>query len=239
MTHQFRSSPPCARGEVLNIRATGTYTVGSWFDETLDPSGYPGDEARSYNLASFKNQPHACAIAMIGRDHNIEGEVVGSARAFVASHTGTLSVGLNDSDLDNNQGLVRYDIERRAPKLQRTRVLQWLAFEPTNVDGVISRARFRRTFPDVVPTRPEEFTVWLRDGQRALCVLDDHLRTRTFLVGEALTIADLALYSYVHCAHEGGFNLAPLAAIRRWCERIESRPAHLRIDTTPPLCPGA
>src|SRR5437870_5459220 len=37
-------------------------------------------------------------------------------------------------------------------KLQRTRVLQWLAFEPTNVDGVISRARFRRTFPDVVPT---------------------------------------------------------------------------------------
>lgn len=39
-------------------------------------------------------------------------------------------------------------------KLDRIRVLQWLCFEQTNVDGVISRARFRRQFPGVVPTRP-------------------------------------------------------------------------------------
>ncbi len=120
-----------------------------------------------------------------------------------------------------------------ADKLQRTRVLQWLAFEQTNVDGVISRARFRRLFPDVIPTRPEEFEAWLREGARTLSVLNEHLRTRKFLVGDALTIADLALYSYVHRAEEGGFELRELSGLQAWFERIERRPRHITIDTVP------
>src|SRR6478735_6644372 len=47
-----------------------------------------------------------------------------------------------------------------APGLARTRVLEWLCFEQSNVAIVIGRARFRRTFPDVVPTQPEEFEAW-------------------------------------------------------------------------------
>lgn len=121
-----------------------------------------------------------------------------------------------------------------ADKLLRARVLAWLCFEQTNVDGVISRARFRRLFPGVVPTREEEFDAWWRDGKRALAVLDEHLRERTYLVGERLTIADFALYSYVHKAHEGDFDLAPYRALPAWFARIEARPAHLRIDEVPP-----
>lgn len=80
-----------------------------------------------------------------------------------------------------------------ADPLERTRVLSWLCFEQTNVDRVISRARFRRKYPEVIPTRPEEFDAWLRDGTRTLKVLDEHLRTRRFMVGDSLSIADLAL----------------------------------------------
>lgn len=119
-------------------------------------------------------------------------------------------------------------------KLERTRVLQWLSFEQTNVDGVISRARFRRVFPDVVPTRPEEFDAWLMEGARTLRVLDAHLRARRFLVADALSIADFALYSYVHRAEEGGFDLRELSGLQRWFERIEQRPRYLTIDTIPP-----
>jgi len=118
-------------------------------------------------------------------------------------------------------------------KLQRTRVLQWLCFEQTNIDGVISRARFRRKFPDVVATRPEEFDVWLREGNRALRVLDEHLRSRAFMVGESLSIADLALYSYVHRAEDGGFDLGPFSALHSWFGRIEARPRHIAIDVAP------
>jgi glutathione S-transferase len=106
------------------------------------------------------------------------------------------------------------------------------------VDGVISRARFRRRFPDVIATRPEEFDAWLRDGTRALDVLDAHLRDNTFLVGSALSIADLALYSYVHCAEEGGFELKDRIGLQAWFARIEQRPRYLTIDTVPHDSPG-
>ena len=117
--------------------------------------------------------------------------------------------------------------------LSRTRVLQWMCFEQTNVDGVISRARFRSLFPSVVPTRPEEFEPWWREGTRTLRVIDEHLRSHRFLVDDCFSIADIAVYSYVHRAEEGGFDLAPFAALRAWFERIEARPAYLPIDQVP------
>jgi glutathione S-transferase len=117
--------------------------------------------------------------------------------------------------------------------LSRARVLQWMCFEQTNVDGVISRARFRKRYPDVIETRPEEFVAWWRDGARALRVLDEHLRGRQFLVDERFTIADIAVYSYVHKAGEGGFDLTPYEALPAWFDRIERRPAYLPIDLAP------
>jgi hypothetical protein len=107
--------PDARAGEVVRVRASGKFKVGSWFDETLDPAGYPGGDARSYNLSSFEKQPHACAIALIAKGRNVEGEAIGLDRTFVATHAGTLSVGLNDKDLSNNEGQVSYRITRRAP----------------------------------------------------------------------------------------------------------------------------
>jgi len=118
-------------------------------------------------------------------------------------------------------------------RLARTRVLQWLCFEQQNVDNVISRARFRRLYPDAVPTRPEEFEPWLKQGTRALRVLEQHLRTRTFLVEERFSIADIGLFAYIHCAPEGGFDLQPFPAVCAWLARIAARPGHFGIADVP------
>jgi len=118
--------------------------------------------------------------------------------------------------------------------LGRTRVLEWLCFEQSNVAPVIGRARFRRTFPDAVPTRPEEFEAWRQQGNRALRVLEERLHDYTFLVDDRYTIADIALYAYTHCAAQGGFSLEPYAAIRSWIERIEEMPGYLAIDRVSP-----
>lgn len=53
-------------------------------------------------------------------------------------------------------------------------------------------------------------------------IIDHHLHDRAFLTGEELTIADLACYSYIAHAPEGGVSLAPYAYISAWIERIES-----------------
>lgn len=118
-------------------------------------------------------------------------------------------------------------------KLGKTRVLQWMCFEQTNIGPVIGRARFRRTFPQVVPTRLEEFEAWLAQGTRALRVLDAEFSQRAFIVGDAVTVADLALYSYIHVAAAGGFDLTPFEHLARWLQRIEARPSHVRIDEVP------
>ncbi|MES1186933.1 MAG: glutathione S-transferase family protein [Myxococcales bacterium] len=117
--------------------------------------------------------------------------------------------------------------------LLRTRVLQWMCFEQTHVDGVISRARFRLLYPDAVPTRPEEFEAWWSEGKRALAVLEQQLGHGDYLVGGAFSIADICLFAYIHRAPEGGFDLQPYPAISAWCRRIQARPAFIRLDQLP------
>jgi glutathione S-transferase len=120
-----------------------------------------------------------------------------------------------------------------ADRTLRTRVLQWMCFEQTHVDGVISRARFRRLYPDAVPTRAEEFEAWWAEGKRALAVLEQQLARSEFLVAGCYSIADVCLFAYVHRAAEGGFDMAPYPAIGAWCRRIQSRAAFITLDQRP------
>jgi hypothetical protein len=108
-------------GEVVTVRAAGDFVVGSWYDRRIEPSGYPGGGGRSYNLQSFREEPHACAIAMIGSGSTVEGVAVRAERTFVAGHAGSMRVGLNDRDLSNNEGQVVFDVARRAPTVEEWR----------------------------------------------------------------------------------------------------------------------
>lgn len=55
-----------------------------------------------------------------------------------------------------------------------------------------------------------------------LGVVNTHLAGRRFLVGDDVTLADIALYSYIAHAPEGGVDLAPYAEVRAWLTRIEA-----------------
>jgi glutathione S-transferase len=116
---------------------------------------------------------------------------------------------------------------------ERHRVRAWLCFEQTWVDGVISRARFRRTFPDVIVTPPAFFEVWYEEGRRALETLEAQLTGRTFLVAERFTVADIGLYAYVHVAEQAGFRLAEYAAVRDWLERVAEQRGVLPLNVNP------
>jgi glutathione S-transferase len=113
--------------------------------------------------------------------------------------------------------------------MSRIRILEWMCFEQTRINSVISRARFRRILPAWIPARPEEFMGWWKEGTRSLKVVEDHLRTRSYLVDEQFTIADICVFAYVHVAEEGGYDLHGLPAIRRWIKRIQNRPRHIAI----------
>ncbi len=55
-------------------------------------------------------------------------------------------------------------------------------------------------------------------------ILETQLASKSFLVGEDPTIADVALYAYSARAPEGGVALTPYPNIRAWLSRIEALP---------------
>ncbi|NRR31822.1 glutathione S-transferase [Oxalobacteraceae bacterium] len=59
---------------------------------------------------------------------------------------------------------------------------------------------------------------------RVLGFMDQHLASRPFLAAENVTIADVACYSYVAHAPEGGVALTPYPAVQAWLARIEALP---------------
>ena len=63
--------------------------------------------------------------------------------------------------------------------------------------------------------------------------LDAHLGQQKFLAGDQVTIADLAVYTYVAHAPEGGVSLDPYPGIRAWLARIEALPGFVAMQSTP------
>jgi glutathione S-transferase len=63
--------------------------------------------------------------------------------------------------------------------------------------------------------------------------MDAHLSTRVYLAADHPTIADLACYSYVALAPEGGISLEPYPAIRTWLRRVEALPGFRAMPAWP------
>jgi glutathione S-transferase len=113
---------------------------------------------------------------------------------------------------------------------ERAQVLQWMFFEQYSHEPYIAVARFLKTYSG----RPEEFERQekrlLAGGYAALDALERQLGSRTFLVGERYSLADISLFAYTHVADEGGFDLERYPAIRRWLHEIAAQPGHVAID---------
>jgi len=115
-----------------------------------------------------------------------------------------------------------------ADRLDRARVLQWMCFEQYSHEPNIATVRFWY-HSELTDERRALLPAKRQLGEAALRVMDEHLRTRRFFVGEGYTVADIALYAYTHVADEGGFDLAPHGAIRGWLERVRAQPGHVPI----------
>jgi glutathione S-transferase len=113
-------------------------------------------------------------------------------------------------------------------RLERARVLQWMSFEQYSHEPNIATVRFWY-HTELTDERRDLLPGKRALGEAALGVMDGHLRTRRFFVGEAYSVADIALYAYTHVADEGGFDLEPYPAVRAWLERVRAPPGHVPI----------
>jgi glutathione S-transferase len=115
-------------------------------------------------------------------------------------------------------------------KLERAQVLQWMFFEQYDHEPAIAVARFWLAYSGRPESVRDRVDGWHEQGTKALAAMERHLDGRAWLVGDGMTIADIALYAYTHVAGEGGFDLEPFPAIRAWLGRVAAQPGHVPIE---------
>jgi GST-like protein len=112
----------------------------------------------------------------------------------------------------------------------RGELLSWLFFIASGLGPFSGQAvHFQHSAPDKPPYAVNRYR---REAERHYQVLDDRLRDRPYLVGNAYSIADIAAWGWIDRAArvlpgEGGA-LAAYPHIKRWFEQIDARPAAAR-----------
>jgi len=107
-----------------------------------------------------------------------------------------------------------------ADAYDRARMVEWMFWEQYSHEPYIAVARFHAKYlgkpvEDLEPRLVER-------GGAALQRMELGLAASPFLVGDSLTLADVALVAYTRVAHEGGFSLDLYPAVRAWVARVET-----------------
>ncbi|MEO1252152.1 MAG: glutathione S-transferase family protein [Pseudomonadota bacterium] len=101
----------------------------------------------------------------------------------------------------------------------RAKVLEWLFWEQYSHEPAIAVRRFQKFFQKKSDDAIDPLL--MKKGVAALERLEDALSVSLFLVGDSVTLADIALIAYTREAPSGGFDLEAYPRIKAWIARVE------------------
>jgi len=101
-------------------------------------------------------------------------------------------------------------------------VQRWLSVAQGDVFNGPCKARLVKVF-----AAPFDHGQAVKVAERLLKILDAHISESAFFTGAAPTLADVALYSYIAKAPEGGVELEAFANVQAWLKRVEALPGFL------------
>jgi len=110
--------------------------------------------------------------------------------------------------------------------IDRARVIAWLIFEQTDVVATMGGLRFRLHTGRLKADDPRALRR-TAGALQTLELLDLHLETRDFFVGERYSIADIAIFGYAHVADEADLDIGAYPAFERWLERVRAQPGYV------------
>lgn len=109
-------------------------------------------------------------------------------------------------------------------RLAQARVASWLSFEQTQHMHAFAQPRLLIHLRRTARVDDPEMAAWRAIGMKAAALMDAHLAGRSFLVGTAPTIADIALFPYTSMAEQGGYDLSAFTHITAWLARMQALP---------------
>lgn len=112
-------------------------------------------------------------------------------------------------------------------------MLRWMSWEQYSHEPNVATMRFFRAFvgsENLTEAQKASIPFRMGAGKAALGLMDGHLASRDWFVGDTPTLADIALYAYTHTAEEGGFVLGDYPAVVAWLARVAAMPGHVTLS---------
>jgi glutathione S-transferase len=97
----------------------------------------------------------------------------------------------------------------------------WLFWEQYSHEPYVAVCRFQMVYLGKPASELDPNLV--KRGYAALDHLERRLGEARFLLGDAFSLADVALLAYSRVAHQGNFDLARYASLRRWIGEAEKQ----------------
>jgi glutathione S-transferase len=120
-----------------------------------------------------------------------------------------------------------------ADRFDRADMLRWMFWEQYNHEPNVATLRFWLAFlgkDRLSELQRAQLPARQAAGEAALKLMDEHLEGRSWFVGDAVSLADIALYAYTHVAEEGGaYRLADYPSVAAWLGRVAALPGYVAI----------
>ena len=101
--------------------------------------------------------------------------------------------------------------------------VQWLMWQMGGVGPMFGQANhFRRYAVDKIPYAIERYT---NEANRLVNILDKRLAESRHVAGDEYSIADIAIFPWMHGAESRGINMNEYPHARRWFDEVYARPA--------------
>lgn len=110
------------------------------------------------------------------------------------------------------------------PKLQ-SETLQWLMFQMGGIGPMMGQAMYFQRI--AAPNGHEDAYAierYVNESRRLLEVLDARLDGREWLVGDQMTVADIATYPWARSFPWANVSVEGLSNLKAWFDRIDARP---------------
>lgn len=142
----------------------------------------------------------------------------------------------NGTTLSDSNGIIAYLAERygdtaewagRDP-IEKAQIQRWLSVAAGEIFAGPCSARLVTVFG-----APFDHAACVAKSHALFEIMEKHLEDKSFLVAERLTLADVAGYSYIAHAPEGGVSLDAYPKIRAWLDRIEAQPGFVGMIKSP------
>lgn len=101
-------------------------------------------------------------------------------------------------------------------------IAAWLSTAANEIFHGPAKLRMHHKFGSSIDTAAAQQT-----ADKVLGIIDRHLQSQDWLVGDSVSIADIAVYPYLALAPEGGLDVDAFPNIIAWFQRIRALPGYV------------